>query len=77
MNTIGKHGEFKPRVCVDGSPIQPHYAKRGVGDGYYVIVPNKKIDILDDLLADVDKFLKTSTRKVKSVTQPESDNNDA
>jgi hypothetical protein len=65
---IGKHGESRPTVAIDGSELKPHYHKQGLGHGYYVIVPTKEPENLDQLIADCHTFLKQSQRKAITKT---------
>lgn len=67
---LGKDGEFPPKVTITGGEIQRHYHKRGLKGGYYVIVPTKAPDNLDDLLKQANKVKDEHVKSDKTTKTP-------
>lgn len=61
---IGKHGGQRPTLTILGNPVEQHFHKRGIGNGYYVVVENYPIEneakLILELQNEVKKLIKIS-----------------
>jgi len=68
-DVLGKHGSHRPKTTIDGGVVQNHFHKRGIGNGYYVIVPMKSPSNLDELLEQAKALAESLESKSKPKTK--------
>ena len=71
QDRLGLDGAFAPSKTIDGNDIQRHYHKRGLEDGYYVVVPTKAPANLNELLKEADRLKKAHLREAKKASADE------